>query len=55
MDTQTGNRLDIKIFWLQMYLEQGCTIKYQNDKWWLFAQDGNGIQSGESLYDLIQN
>ena len=44
-----------KCFWLQMYLEQGCEIKYQDDKWWLFSREGEGIEGGDSLYNLIEN
>ena len=44
-----------KVFWLQMYLEQDSTIKFQNDKWWLFDKHGNGIECGDSLYALIEN
>lgn len=40
---------------LQVCLERGCTIKYQDEAWWLFERNGEGYISGKSLYNLIEN
>jgi hypothetical protein len=38
---------------LEQYLWSGSTIKWQEGKWWLFNEDGDGKYSGETLKDLL--
>ena len=44
-----------KIYALQTYLEDGATLKQQDGQWWLFDSQGNGIECGKNLINLIYN
>jgi len=40
---------------LQARLEQGAEIKQQNEQWWLFDKNGDGITYGNTVRGLIVN
>jgi hypothetical protein len=38
---------------LECYLYSSHKLVYQDNEWWIFASDGNGIISGNSILNLI--
>ena len=40
---------------LEDHLRKGAEIKLQNNRWFLFDKDGEGIISGVSIRDLLIN
>jgi len=40
---------------LESLLQRGCTIQEQDDRWWLFDKDGEGVISGQTLRDMCVN
>lgn len=46
--------LFIGISQLELYLKDGVELCFQDDEWWLFDEDGEGIISGRTLETLIK-
>jgi hypothetical protein len=40
---------------LEMEITLGNYIHWQDRKWWLFRHDGEGLQSGATLIELIES
>ena len=38
---------------LQEHLKAGCVIAFQDDRWWLFAKNGEGIVSGVTFKKML--
>lgn len=36
-------------------LEKGAYFAYEDDNWWLFAKDGEGIACGKTISKLLTN
>lgn len=39
---------------LQQHLRKGCKLTYQDNQWWLFASDGEGILGAVNVLGLVQ-
>lgn len=40
---------------LEAHLDKGAYIAKQEDRWHLFAKDGDGIVSGETIRNMLMN
>lgn len=51
---QFTENLRLPIDKLQRFLQLNCTVVNQDNKWHLFTSSGEGLFSGNTLYDLIR-
>lgn len=40
---------------LEMYIAEGGNISWQDNQWWVFEHNGEGVVGGDSIYELILN
>ena len=40
---------------LEAYIAEGGNISWQDNQWWVFEYNGDGVIGGDSVYELILN